>query len=52
MIDTENAGCDTCTAPGAPVLDASTPQSRAWPRVDIETNPYNCLLYTSDAADE
>ena len=40
MIDTENAGCDTCTAPGAPVLDASTPQSRAWPRVDIETNPY------------
>ena len=40
MIDTENVGCDTCTAPGAPVLDASTPQSRAWPRVGIETNPY------------
>ena len=40
MIDTENVGCDTCTAPGAPVLDASTPASRAWPRVDIETNPY------------
>lgn len=40
MIDTERVPCDTCTAPSAPVLDASDTVSRAWPRVDIETNPY------------
>lgn len=40
MIDTERVPCDTCTAPSAPVLDASDAASRAWPRVDIETNPY------------
>ena len=40
MIDTENVTCDTCTAPGAPALDASDEASRSWPRVDIEANPY------------
>ena len=40
MIDTENVVCDTCTAPGAPVFGASDEASRAWPRVDIEANPY------------
>ena len=40
MIDTEHVSCDTCTAPGAPLLDASDAASRAWPRVDIEQNPY------------
>ena len=40
MIDTEHVSCDTCTAPGAPLVDASDEASRAWPRVDIETNPY------------
>ena len=40
MIDTENVTCDTCTAPGPAVFDASDEASRAWPRVDIEANPY------------
>ena len=40
MIDTDNVTCDTCTAPGAPVFDASDEASRSWPRVDIEANPY------------
>ena len=40
MIDTENVTCDTCTAPGAMVFDASDEISRGWPRVDIEANPY------------
>lgn len=40
MIDTENVTCDTCTAPGGGVVDASDEASRAWPRVDIEQNPY------------
>ena len=40
MIDTENVNCDTCTAPGAMVFDASDEISRGWPRVDIEANPY------------
>ena len=40
MIDTDTVTCDTCTAPGAPVFDASDEASRSWPRVDIEANPY------------
>ena len=40
MIDTEHVTCDTCTAPGAPVLDASDEASRAWPATDIAANPY------------
>ena len=40
MIDTENVTCESCTAPAAPVVDASDEASRAWPRVDIEKNPY------------
>ena len=40
MIDTDNVTCDTCTAPGAPVFDASDEASRSWPRVDIDANPY------------
>ena len=40
MIDTENVACDTCTAPSAPVVDASDEASRAWPKVDIKANPY------------
>ena len=40
MIDTEHVTCDTCTAPTPGVLDASDEASRAWPRVDIEVNPY------------
>ncbi len=40
MIDTDNVTCDTCTAPGAPVFDASDEASRSWPRIDIEANPY------------
>lgn len=40
MIDTENVTCDTCTAPTGGVVDASDEASRAWPRVDIEQNPY------------
>ncbi|WP_085830184.1 aminotransferase class V-fold PLP-dependent enzyme [Collinsella vaginalis] len=40
MIDTENVTCDTCTAPGAGVVDASDEASRDWPRIDIEANPY------------
>ena len=40
MIDTDTVTCDTCTAPGAPVFDASDEASRSWPRIDIEANPY------------
>ncbi|OUP10044.1 SufS family cysteine desulfurase [Collinsella sp. An2] len=40
MIDTEHVSCDTCTAPSGAFVDASDEASRAWPRVDIETNPY------------
>ena len=40
MIDTENVNCETCTAPVAMTVDASDEASRAWPRVDIEANPY------------
>ena len=40
MIDTEHVSCDTCTAPTAPVLDASDEASRAWPRINIDENPY------------
>lgn len=40
MIDAENVTCDTCTAPNASVLDVSDERSRAWPRIDIESNPY------------
>ena len=40
MIDTEHVSCDTCTAPGPGVVDASDEASRAWPRVDIAANPY------------
>ena len=40
MIDTENVTCDTCTAPSEFVFDASDEASRAWPRVDIDINPF------------
>ncbi|MDY2777678.1 MAG: SufS family cysteine desulfurase [Collinsella sp.] len=40
MLDTDSVSCDTCTAPSAPVVDVSSPATRAWPRVDIEANPY------------
>ena len=40
MIDTEHVECDTCTAPGPMMVDASDDVSRGWPKVDIETNPY------------
>ncbi len=40
MIDTEHVSCDTCTAPGGPVVDATDAASRAWPRADIAANPY------------
>lgn len=40
MIDTENVTCDTCTAPSEFVFDASDEVSRAWPRVDIDINPF------------
>lgn len=40
MIDTENVACETCTAPGPRVLDASDEISRNWPRIDIKANPY------------
>lgn len=44
MIDTEHVSCDTCTAPAAPVFDASDEASRAHPVVDIETNPYKAAF--------
>ena len=44
MIDTEHVSCDTCTAPTAPVFDASDEASRAHPVVDIETNPYKATF--------
>ena len=44
MIDTEHVSCDTCTAPTAPVFDASDEASRAHPVVDIETNPYKAAF--------
>ena len=40
MIDTENVGCDTCTAPSEFIFDASDEISRGWPRVDIDINPF------------
>ena len=40
MIDTESVSCDTCTAPAPGMIDASDEASRAWPRVDIDANPY------------
>ena len=40
MIDTENVTCDTCTAPSEFVFGASDEASRAWPRVDIDINPF------------
>ncbi len=40
MIDTEHVSCDTCTAPAPGFFDASDAASRAWPRVDIDANPY------------
>ena len=44
MIDTEHVSCDTCTVPAGAFVDASDEASRAWPRVDIETNPYKPLF--------
>ena len=44
MIHTEHVSCDTCTAPTAPVFDASDEASRAHPVVDIETNPLQSRL--------
>ena len=44
MIHTEHVSCDTCTAPTAPVFDASDEASRAHPVVDIETNPYKAAF--------
>ncbi len=44
MIDTKNVACDTCTAPGPGTVDASDAASRAWPRVDIESNPYKAAF--------
>ena len=40
MIDTESVSCETCTAPTPGMIDASDEASRAWPRVDIDANPY------------
>ncbi|OUO21798.1 SufS family cysteine desulfurase [Collinsella sp. An307] len=40
MIDTENVRCESCTAPEAPVIDASDEASRTWPKLDIAANPY------------
>ncbi|MBY4797008.1 SufS family cysteine desulfurase [Collinsella sp. AGMB00827] len=40
MIDAENVACETCTAPGELVFDASDEASRAWPKIDIAKNPY------------
>ena len=40
MIDTESVSCESCTAPGPGMVDASDEASRAWPRIDIEANPY------------
>ena len=44
MIDTESVACESCTAPAPGVLDASDAASRAWPRIDIETNPFKAAF--------
>ena len=44
MIDTDSVACESCTAPAPGVVDASDAASRAWPRVDIETNPYKAAF--------
>lgn len=40
MIDTDSVACDSCTAPGAGIVDASDEASRAWPKIDLAANPY------------
>lgn len=40
MLDTENVACESCTAPTAAFVDASDEASRAWPKINIDENPY------------
>lgn len=44
MIDTDSVACESCTAPAPGMVDASDAASRAWPRVDIETNPFKAAF--------
>ncbi len=44
MIDTESVACESCTAHAPGVLDASDAASRAWPRIDIATNPFKAAI--------